>query len=136
MQSSVQNWGGNTICDICYCHFPLQHQSGLYLDKVAQIYAGDDGSSNPPDPRKPVTEANSLKPLVQSLEYHHYNDLDSVLIGGKFVSLIVCLPNHKMCAAISSSSPALQLLLMLSKLVPVKPVLLQILKHLVTSVLL
>ena len=75
--------GGNTICDICYCHFPLQHQSGLYLDKVTQIYAREDSSSNPPEPRKPVVEANSLKPLVQSLEYHHYDDLDSILIRGE-----------------------------------------------------
>ena len=54
----------------------------------------------------------------------------------KFVLLIVCSLNHKMWTAVSSSSPALQLLLMLSKLVPMKPVLLQISKHLVTSVLL
>ena len=65
-----------------YFNFPLQHQSGLYLDKVTQINAGDDSSSNPSEPRKPVTEANSLKPLVQSLEYHHYDDLDGVLIRG------------------------------------------------------
>ena len=86
--------GGNTICDICYCHFPLQHQSGLYLDKVTQIYAGNDSSSNPPDPRKPVTEANSLKPLVQSLEYHHYDDLNGVLIWGRNLWFL-----HQVCIA-------------------------------------
>jgi len=73
----------STVIYVCYCNFPLQHQSGLYLDKVTQIYAGNDSSSNPPDPRKPVTEASSLKPLVQSLEYHHYNDLDGILIQGR-----------------------------------------------------
>jgi len=68
---------------VCYHNFPLQHQSGLYLDKVTQVYAGDDSSSNPLDLRKPATEAKSLKPLVQSLEYHHYDDLDGVLIRGE-----------------------------------------------------
>ena len=68
---------------VCYCNFSLQHQSGLYLDKVTQMYAGDDSYSNPPQLRKPVTEANSLKPLVQSLEYHHYDNLDSILIRGE-----------------------------------------------------
>ena len=63
--------------------FPLQHQSGFYIDKVTQVYAGDDRCSNPPEPRNPVTEANSLKPLVQSLEYHHYDDIDSILIRGE-----------------------------------------------------
>jgi len=47
------------------------------------MYAWEDSYSNPPQPRKPVTEANSLKPLVQSLEYHHYDDLDSILIQGE-----------------------------------------------------
>ena len=47
------------------------------------MYAGDDSYSNPPQLRKPVTEANSLKPLVQSLEYHHYDNLDSILIRGE-----------------------------------------------------
>ena len=63
--------------------FPLQHQSGLYLDKVTQMFAGEGRCSNPSELRKPVTEANSLKPLVQSLEYHHYDDLDSILIRGE-----------------------------------------------------
>ena len=73
----------STVIYVCYTNFPLQHQSGLYLDKVTQMYAGDDSYSNPPQLRKPVTEANSLKPLVQSLEYHHYDDLDSILIRGE-----------------------------------------------------
>ena len=50
--------------------------------------------------------------------------------------LMICSLNHKMWAAMSSSSPALQLLLMLSRPIPMKPVLLQSLKHSVTSVLL
>ena len=45
--------------------------------------AGEDGCPNPPEPRNPVTEADFMKPLVQFLEYHHYDDLDSILIRGE-----------------------------------------------------
>ena len=45
--------------------------------------AGEGGCSNPPEPRKPITEASSLRPLVVCLEYHHYDDLDSILIRGE-----------------------------------------------------
>ena len=67
---------------MCYCYLPLQHQSGLYLDKVTQVCAGEGGCSNP-EPRNPVSEIISLKPLVKSLEYHHYDDLDSIMIRGE-----------------------------------------------------
>ena len=45
--------------------------------------AGDDSCLNALEPRKPVTKVNCLKPLVHSLEYHHYDDLDGVLIRGE-----------------------------------------------------
>ena len=44
--------------------------------------AGEGGCSNP-EPRNPVSEAISLKPLLKSLEYHHYDDLDSIVIRGE-----------------------------------------------------